>query len=237
MDLAPAIVQPTCNIGRSAAVTHGERRSTVARSRRQWGGVRQIPSGRWQASYWDHDHGRRVPAPETFTTKAAADRWLARKRADLDRGTSVDERAGSAPLRDWWPGYEATLARLKRSTVANYRAAWRLRIEPEFGSMRVRGIKPSHIDAWVSGMTADGVSASKVIESVGVLRRVLDRAVRDQVIAANPCTSRATPLPRRPQMNRPVLSPAEVERLATAMRRPEDCAARAAARVWRPSDR
>ena len=194
----------------------------MARTRRQWGGVRQIPSERWQASYWDQDHGRRVPAPETFSTKAAADRWLARKRADLDRGTSVDERAGSAPLRDWWPGYEATLARLKASTVANYRAAWRLRIEPQFGSMPVRRIKPMHVDSWIAKMAAEGVSASKTIETVGVLRRVLDRVVRNGVIVSNPCAARESPLPRRPTTNRPVLSPLEVERLAQAMKRPED---------------
>ena len=66
-------------------------------------------------------------------------------------------------------------------------------------------------------MTDRGVSASKVIESVGVLKRVLDRAVRDKIIASNPCDQRSVTLPRRPRTERPVLSPTEVERLAIAM--------------------
>lgn len=204
-------------------VKYGEQGTTlVPRSRRQWGSVRRFRSGRWTASYLDPDTNQRASAPETFPTKAAADRWLARKRVDIDRGAAVDERAGAVPLREWWPGYAATIMRLKRSTVASYETAWRLRIEPAFGAMPVRRIKPSHVDAWVARMSSEGVSASKVIEAVGVLRRVLDRAVRDQVISANPCSARAAPLPRRPQMHRPVLSPAEVERLATAMKRADD---------------
>lgn len=194
----------------------------MAGSKRQWGSVRAGTSGRYQARYLHPDTGRFTPAPETFATKAAADRWLARKRADLDRGIAVDERAGSAPLNDWWQGYAVTLGPLKISTVSNYEAAWRLRIQPEFGATPIRRIKPSHIDQWIAAMTARGVSASKVIETVGVLRRVLERAVRDQVIPSNPCSARAAPLPRRPKKDRPVLTPAEVERLAAAMKGESD---------------
>jgi hypothetical protein len=57
-----------------------------------------LPSGRWQAKYLDPDSRRMTAAPVTFATKSAADRWLATKRADLDRGVSLDERAGSLPL-------------------------------------------------------------------------------------------------------------------------------------------
>jgi hypothetical protein len=34
--------------------------------------------------------------------------------------------------------------------------------------------EPSHIDDWIADMNQDGVSPTKVIEAVGVLRRVLD---------------------------------------------------------------
>ena len=154
-----------------------------------------------------------MPAPETFSSKTAADRWLARKRAELDAGTAVDERAGNRPLSDWWPAYERTIVGLKTSTRANYGAAWRLRIEPRFGDVRVRRIKPSDVDDWVSQMITDGVSTSKITESLGVLRRVLDRVVRDKVIPLNPCAERSVTLPRRQQTTRPVLSPADIESL------------------------
>jgi integrase len=71
-------------------------------------------------------------------------------------------------------------------------------------------------------MTAGGASASKVIEAHGVLKRVLDRPVRDGVLSVNPCANRRGALPRRPNTERPVLSPAEVEQLAAHMRHDDD---------------
>jgi hypothetical protein len=60
----------------------------VAR-RRQWGRIRELPSGRYQARTPDE-----VPAPLTYTTKANAARWLAAAQADTLRGAvmaRVDE--------------------------------------------------------------------------------------------------------------------------------------------------
>ena len=194
----------------------------MARSRRPWGSVRKLPSGRFQARFLDPDTRRMVTAPLTFASKGAADRWLNRKRAALDAGTAVDERAGSEPLSNWWPGYSRSLQTRKPSTKVNYSTAWRLRIEPRFGSMPVRRIKPSHVDDWIADMGQDGVSPTKAIEAVGVLKRLLDRAVRDKAIPSNPCVLRSVSMPRRPQVERPVLSPAEVERLASEMTHKRD---------------
>jgi integrase len=195
----------------------------VARSRRQWGSVRSLASGRYQARYFDPDTRRMVPAPQTFATKGAADRWLAAKRTELDAGTAVDEKAGNRPLREWWPGYWRSTQSRKPHTRAGYETAWRLRIEPRFGPMPVRRIKPSHVDDWVADMIEQGLSVSKITESLGVLRRVLDRVARDRAIANNPCSLRAVSLPKRLQTERPVLSPAEVETLAQAIPHESDC--------------
>jgi integrase len=189
----------------------------MAGTRRGWGSVRKFPSGRWQARYLDPETHRMVPAPQTFSSKTAADRWLAKKRTELDAGTAVDDRTGKRPLRDWWPDYWQNIQSNKARTLANYRASWTKRIEPHFGDMPVMRIKPRLIDVWIAAMVADGVSAAKAGETVGVLKRVLDLAVRDRAIPTNPCLQRSVKLPKRPQMNRPVLSPAEVEKLAAAM--------------------
>jgi hypothetical protein len=63
-----------------------------------------------QAHYLDPDTNLTVSAPGTFPTRVQADRWLAAKRADLDRGLVVDERAVGRPLSSWWPGYAAASA-------------------------------------------------------------------------------------------------------------------------------
>ena len=56
------------------------------------GSVRSLASGRYQARYFDPDTRGMVPAPQTFATKGAADKWLAVKRTELDAGTAVDEK-------------------------------------------------------------------------------------------------------------------------------------------------
>ena len=76
------------------------------------------------------------------------------------------------------PGYWRSTQSRKPHTRAGYETAWRLRIEPRFGRMPVRRIKPSHIDDWVADMIEQGLSVSKITESLGVLRRVLDRVAR-----------------------------------------------------------
>ena len=43
--------------------------------RRHFGTVRKLPSGRWQARYYDHA-GRRHTAPRTFPAKADAFAYL-----------------------------------------------------------------------------------------------------------------------------------------------------------------
>ena len=193
-----------------------------ARRRRPWGAVRQLPSGKWQAKFTGPGEGRLLPAPDTFPTKKAANEWLDTKHADLIRGLALDDRAGDKPLRAWWDGFERSMVTLKPKTQTSYEAAWRLRIEPTFGRMPVRRIRPSQVEEWVTELGKAGVSASKIIEAHGVLKRILDRPLRDRVIATNPSLLRKKALPRRPITDRPVLSPIDIERLAMAMPRDDD---------------
>ena len=56
------------------------------RRRISWlGSVRRLPSGRWQARYWDAS-GERLTARSTFATKTAAQRWLSATETDMGRG-------------------------------------------------------------------------------------------------------------------------------------------------------
>jgi len=44
--------------------------------RRQFGSIRKLPSGRWQARHRETVTNRLLNAPTTFATKAAANRYL-----------------------------------------------------------------------------------------------------------------------------------------------------------------
>jgi hypothetical protein len=55
--------------------------------KRDFGTVRRLTSGRWQARYQDAA-GRRCTAPTTFTTRAEAAAWLACAQTDALRGST-----------------------------------------------------------------------------------------------------------------------------------------------------
>ncbi len=55
---------------------------------RQFGSVRKLPSGRWQARY-QTDDGRRLKSPRTFATKTDATLWLDGARTRVGGRTSL----------------------------------------------------------------------------------------------------------------------------------------------------
>ena len=61
-------------------------------SRRGFGHIRKLPSGRWRASYLDPVTGVRIAAPTTFSTKSDANAWLSSIQTDHGRGELLDPR-------------------------------------------------------------------------------------------------------------------------------------------------
>ena len=62
------------------------------RTRRSFGGIRKLPSGRFQAWYVHPETKKRTPAPDTFQTRTDADAWLSVIRADITTGRVYPER-------------------------------------------------------------------------------------------------------------------------------------------------
>ena len=74
----------------------------MARSRRPWGSVRSLASGRYQARYLDPDTRRMTPAPADLHNQTPGNlRWVANQRCfalqwsdvDLERKTLAVRRA------------------------------------------------------------------------------------------------------------------------------------------------
>lgn len=88
-------------------------------TRRSFGAVRKLPSGRFQARYRD-DRGIERTAPQTFTTRTAADEWLTTERADLIRGTYRSPDLGAIPLADYYADWLSQHTGLAPSTREQY---------------------------------------------------------------------------------------------------------------------
>ncbi len=78
------------------------------------------------------------------------------------------------------------LCGLKPKTTDPYLASWRKRVVPTLGHLPIRMITNGAVDRAVHGWITDECSTSTVKNSLAVLVRVLEQAVRDGLISQNP---------------------------------------------------
>jgi hypothetical protein len=186
------------------------------RGRRDFGNVRRLPSGRWQATYLGPDAVRRS-APETFPRKQDATRWLSRKQAEIDEGEWRDPAAGDVLLREYAERWIAERPGLRPRTVELYRWLLSKHITPHLGGRRLADLDDNApaIRAWRQKLLGSGVSATMFAKSYRLLRAVLSTAVEDRVIRRSPCRIKGADKEHAPE--RPILSPAQVAALAARM--------------------
>lgn len=177
-------------------------------TRRQFGRIRRLPSGRWQARYPLGDGGLRA-APRTFATKGDASRYLATVEADLARGQYLDPRAGQITFTQWadqWLGRPGKRA----NSVARDRQALQIFVE-ELGPRPLSSITPMHVQAVVDARARSAAPAT-VARDYSALRAVFNAAVDADVIGKSP--ARNVALPRQRRSPRVTLTPGDLERLA-----------------------
>lgn len=75
---------------------------------------------------------------------------------------------------------------LEAKTLDPYMAGWRKRVVPTLGHLAVRMISNGLVDRAVHGWIADECSRSTVKNSLAILVRFLEQAVRDGIIDRNP---------------------------------------------------
>lgn len=107
-------------------------------TRRRFGSVRQLASGRWQARY-PLRNGQLGSAPQTFRTKTDALRYLATVETDLLRGVFRTPDAAEVPLLSDWAARHvaAQQGRLTPKTLALYESLLRSCIGPGLGHHRL----------------------------------------------------------------------------------------------------
>jgi integrase len=154
-------------------------------ARRQFGSIRRLPSGRWQARYPTSD-GSMAPAPVTFRTKADAGRWLAAVEADQARGSWVDPRAGMVPLREYAEAWLASRVQLAPRTRDMYDVQLRMHILPDLGDVEIGRLTPELVRSWYANL-AERRTPSVAAKAYVRLRQILAQAVNDDRLAKNPC--------------------------------------------------
>lgn len=183
--------------------------------------TQKFPKGSWQARYIDHEGKHHT---KSFATKREADRHLAQVTTDLAMGAYIDpQRANlrfSELARRW---EEAPRPNVKPGTLLGYQALLRNHVLPYFGSHPVSSIKRSSIKAWVANCLSHDVGVGVIRNAYrNVLKPILDLAVEDELIRANPAQGFKLNLPKAEREEMLFLTADEVYRLAQAIDKPYD---------------
>ncbi len=179
-------------------------------SKRTFGEVSKLPSGRYRARYTGPD-GVRRSAPSTFDTIGDADKWLTLRRAEV--------------LKDeWTPPTDTGL------TFGRYAARWladrtlkprtrelyeniHTRHLQQFDPVPLRQITPEMVGRWhadlITGPTAKAHAYS-------LLRTIMNTAMSYDLITANPCRVRGAGNSKRVHKVTPATLP-EVETIVANM--------------------
>lgn len=201
--------------------------------RRDFGTIRRLPSGRYQASFIGPDLARHN-APVTFESKDLAVVWMYNEKKRIDQATVDDERWSSPGRR----AEEARLAAAPKELFGDYAARWiderrnskgePLRaltqkdyrqvlaayLVPTFGKKPVDRITRPDVRAWHASLNKATPRART--KAYALLRAIMNSAVDDELIAASPVHIRGA---GAAAVRRPVepATPAEIQVMADNM--------------------
>lgn len=180
--------------------------------KRNFGRIRKLPSGRFQARYLAPD-GVDRPAPETFASKRDADGWLAERQAEVRSGDWVDPDAGAVNFERYAVQWVAERT-LSATTAELYRRLLRLHLLPTFGGLDLDEITPPRVRTWRTERLKE-TGATTVAKSYRLLKAIMETATDDELIRRNPCRIRGAG--KETADERPTATVDQVDALANAI--------------------
>ena len=194
------------------------------RTRRAFGRLRELPSGRWQATY--PHRGAVHKAAATFPNKDAATSWLGSEQhlIELDRLTPgtwtppadrvTKAEAVKLTLRDYatrWLEHRTVAPRTKE----NYTYHLNDNIYPVLGDTPLAEITTEDVRAWFAGLGTE--RQTRNARAYGVLTAVLNTAVDDGLIDRSPARIKGASAVKHTKRNVVLLEAAELAALADKM--------------------
>ena len=157
----------------------------------------------------------RTRSAGTFATEREAGRAADRQEDTVAAGTWIDPTAGRITFEEYAVQVWLPSRHLEVTTRAGYQSYLRNHFVPYFGHMRLARILPTTVQAWITHALQGGLSPRSIAKYHVMLHSVFARAVRDRMIAYNPCEN--TELPKVVLKKTRILTPTEFESVVTAM--------------------
>lgn len=165
---------------------------------------------RYRVRYRTPDRGQ--TDKRGFKTKRAAEAWAASNEVAKARGEYVAPALGRVTIGELGPAWmKRQQGHMKPSGYRSYESAWRVHVEPRWRRAKASDIRYTDVQSWVTEL-AEKLSPSMVATVYSVLARILDDAVRDRMLAANP--ARGVKLPARSKRRNVYLNVDQLYRLA-----------------------
>ncbi|HRD10506.1 MAG TPA: site-specific integrase [Mycobacterium sp.] len=185
----------------------------MARKKRGFGRLRQLPSGRWQAAYVGPD-AKLHQAPRTYSTEGEAEGWLAAERRKIDLGTwGAVERSDGITLRAYATRWTEQ-RNLRPRTKLLYESMLERLILPDLGDIKLVTLTPAKVRQWHAELGTE--HPTRNAHAYALLHAICATAVQDEVLDANPCRIRAAMQTKR-KRDIDVLTPDQVGELAAKM--------------------
>ena len=167
------------------------------RNRRVFGAIRKLPSKRYQASYLAPDKSR-IVAPMTFKAKIDADAWLATEHASLVNQTwKPPTKRNSATNQVLFGTYAERCIEnrvtkkgtfLRPNTASKYRNQLKNGFK-DFLDVPLTEITSKDVRTWHAEILKTG-KVTKASKAYVFMKSVMDTALEDGLISANPCKIR-----------------------------------------------
>lgn len=170
------------------------------------------PRGAKYRARWRSPDGKSRMA--TFDRKADAQAHLDKLAMAKREGTYIDNGAARTTFEEYARRWAAAQP-YRATTAQNTKTILDVHLIPRFGARRLRDIKPTDIQAWVTELSLTYKPAT-IRSYYGRLKVIFNAAVDDQLITRSPCTRRV----KRPKDQATDSSPmtsAQVAAVAAAM--------------------
>jgi integrase len=150
----------------------------------------------------------------TFDRKVDAERWIVEQESARTRGEWVDPRSGRILFEDWVDQWRLDVTEDRPTTLARKMGIVETHLVPRFAGWPIAEIRSADVKAMLADDLAAGLSNATGRKHVFVLSGILEKAVSEQRLARNPCSTVKLP-PERPRRMR-FLDPRELAELAAA---------------------
>lgn len=170
---------------------------------------------RWRARYYDQlgqQHSRH------FARRIDAQQWLDSVTTSVGTGSYVDPNRSKITVGTVADQWLAGKLNLKPTTRARYENALAVHVLPRWAEVPLAAVEHGAIQAWLATLCVAGQSGASVRKVHGVMSAILDLAVRDKRLPANPANG--VSLPRANARHRRYLTADDVEWLAAEASRP-----------------